>query len=1155
MPPKKNKAKATTQQSKKEEPQVTVHATEQVETTAQAIVEPSPANESQAAVEPSAVNEVTEPSTTEPEQKESVTQELLDIRKRRSEFKEQANTFFRNSDWKAAKQAYSAGIDLMTVSPTSPAEDKSLQAVLWTNRAMCSIKLADFRAAIADCELAIQADGSYAKAYYRKAMAHEGLAAGTNLQELQEALTNYTRILKFEPENTDAQNAARRLRTVLEKATVDQRTPLFFINKIRGGKEPQNTSANIKMIMGLCISESRHMRSALDLNFASLLLQYALPTDFHQEDDTIPTAMRALSTLLFRAAVATHKEEAKQQNPSATGAATEGKKEKVCVPLGHEDTEALTKQGAKMLKRLTEYLKWYTTSGKKGEDAYLHGHFLGFLNLIAKYCAHPSFKQFRKPAIEALLSCCIPEEDTKSLAVAAGAIKALTSIAASDDSGLEDVRTVVLPTLLFSKLSSSIKLRKVLVTALAIALGNNPSKKKEAEDKYDKMNKKQAEEEQKKHAEHEQKWTQSVTTLVVSPLLSEDENVIKTGLLALSLVLQAFPTLGIDIVKARWKLHSEEGKPVQVPHLPPQEEKPAEAPPTEREEGEDKKEAGKPEEKEEEGTSALQLLLFLAQDSGDDTQKLATTVLALASSDKVVRETVVAAGNEDLFFDLLKSDDHLIRSYAGVALAKLAVVGEEKRTKEQFEQILTGVLEVLSPPRDHHKKKDEDDEEKEDMFGLEQESKNKEDECIRQIIESVAYLSLNIVIKKLLASHGNGAWLEKVLSYAGHEDKSIRFGVVSIVHNMATSAEDINKAVDQEIDQLRKIAAKGLPGAEQREALTKKAGDPKSIALIRKLLVKANAVRALAKAHAAYVTQFKEEKALTKKHGTPGEAPTEPLKEFIVKSMSTTMLYLCVDKDNRGAIVQQGGLKLLLNLYDFNNDETKTNVAVGIARICITTNPSLFSDGLVFSLVGPLLFVIEKSNNELFQFEATMAITNLASLSPEMRDKIVASEGWYHLTALLSSDNPRCQCAAVEAMCNLVECPKIIERLSSDVGEQDIKLLLMFAGTDDLPTQRAATGALAMASNVPEVAIRIAETVLTSYVLEDEEGNNTEGKRKEYSRNGCVVLATLSGNAELDPDVRVRVDYCVRNVSEALKARNRTFEQTAQIKKLEDDLD
>lgn len=198
---------------------------------------------------------------------------------------------------------------------------------------------------------------------------------------------------------------------------------MYFINKIRGGQEPDQVATHIKMAMGLCINDPRHMRSALDLNFASLLLDYALPASIHQKegDEVVAVAIRALSTILFRATLGVHKEEAAKTNTNKSG--VDPKKEKVCLPLEQEDCENLIKKGAKVLLRLTEYLKWFkTVQGKdnNSEVNTIHGQFLGFLNLVSKYCAYPSFASLRKPSIEALLACCVPEEDTKSLAVAAG---------------------------------------------------------------------------------------------------------------------------------------------------------------------------------------------------------------------------------------------------------------------------------------------------------------------------------------------------------------------------------------------------------------------------------------------------------------------------------------------------------------------------------------------------------------------------------------------------------------------------------------------------------------------------------------------------------------------------------------------------------------
>ena len=44
-------------------------------------------------------------------------------------------------------------------------------------------------------------------------------------------------------------------------------------------------------------------------------------------------------------------------------------------------------------------------------------------------------------------------------------------------------------------------------------------------------------------------------------------------------------------------------------------------------------------------------------------------------------------------------------------------------------------------------------------------------DCVRTIIETLAYLSLNIVTKKILASKQNGKWLRDILAFGSSEDK------------------------------------------------------------------------------------------------------------------------------------------------------------------------------------------------------------------------------------------------------------------------------------------------------------------------------------------------------------------------------------------------
>jgi hypothetical protein len=170
-----------------------------------------------------------------------------------------------------------------------------------------------------------------------------------------------------------------------------------------------------------------------------------------------------------------------------------------------------------------------------------------------------------------------------------------------------------------------------------------------------------------------------------------------------------------------------------------------------------------------------------------------------------------------------------------------------------------------------------------------------------------------------------------------------------------------------------------------------------------------------------------------------------------------------------------------------------------------------------------------------------MALTNLATVDDDVQAKIVKDGGWTTLNATMACDNPRVQCACVELAANLITCEKVVERLRSASGEQDLKILLMFCGTEDLPTQRAATGAIAMVTADPEVAYRVGTIVLTSYLQpdsEEEEGEADGDKtQREITRTGCEVLGELVSDMELDPDVRVRVDVCIENVGAALKAR------------------
>lgn len=54
-------------------------------------------------------------------------------------------------------------------------DGQNVRAILYANRAACYLELHQYKEAVNDCSSAIDIDGSYLKAWHRRAKAYEGL--------------------------------------------------------------------------------------------------------------------------------------------------------------------------------------------------------------------------------------------------------------------------------------------------------------------------------------------------------------------------------------------------------------------------------------------------------------------------------------------------------------------------------------------------------------------------------------------------------------------------------------------------------------------------------------------------------------------------------------------------------------------------------------------------------------------------------------------------------------------------------------------------------------------------------------------------------------------------------------------------------------------
>lgn len=74
----------------------------------------------------------------------------------------------------------------------------------------------------------------------------------------------------------------------------------------------------------------------------------------------------------------------------------------------------------------------------------------------------------------------------------------------------------------------------------------------------------------------------------------------------------------------------------------------------------------------------------------------------------------------------------------------------------------------------------------------------------------------------------------------------------------------------------------------------------------------------------------------------------------------------------------------------------------------------------MLELVRPIIKLLKIERSALENFEALMALTNLASISEIVRRRILKEDGFSQVEQYLFEEHPMLRRAATECMCNLV---------------------------------------------------------------------------------------------------------------------------------------
>lgn len=259
---------------------------------------------------------------------------------------------------------------------------------------------------------------------------------------------------------------------------------------------------------------------------------------------------------------------------------------------------------------------------------------------------------------------------------------------------------------------------------------------------------------------------------------------------------------------------------------------------------------------------------------------------------------------------------------------------------------------------------------------------------------------------------------------------------------------------------------------------------------------------------------------------------------------------------------------------------------VALARLCLGVNPhSLFrGDGMAQDVAAVLVHVLKEATHELHQFEALMALTNIASLDEDARAAVAGAGAWEECVNLLGHRDGRLVRVAMELMCNIVTDATVLDLLRGPTGRRQAQYLYLFSGATtsmaaarrtssreskgktagdvvdgveeldeddevdddddddgiDLRTQLAATGALAMAASADlEVALVLARSCRADLEAQ------AQAAAEEWAGFSALIRRLADRSRPLDEGVRVRVQAAVDAMKQAIVIAKRELRQPA----------
>lgn len=406
----------------------------------------------------------------------------------------------------------------------------------------------------------------------------------------------------------------------------------------------------------------------------------------------------------------------------------------------------------------------------------------------------------------------------------------------------------------------------------------------------------------------------------------------------------------------------------------------------------------------------LQMILAMAQSDVLLEQKVAVECIIAAASKKDKAKGLAQSGAE-ILKKLYTCKNEEIRVRALVGLCKMGSVGGLDASIRPFADGSTKKLAeacrkfLVKPGKDKDVRK----------FAA----------------EGLSYLTLDADVKEKLIE--DRAAIQGLIELAKTGDQSALYGVVTTLVNLVNAYE--KQEILPELVELAKFAKHHIPEEHELD-------DPDFVS--GRIIVLAN-------------------EGVTSGLVALCKTESENSKEMIARVFNA----LCSEQEVRGKVVQQGGAKVLLPLSLNGTANGKRHAAQALSRIGITINPEVaFPGQRNLEVVRPLLNQLHPDCNSLENFEALMALCNLASMNESTRQRIIKEQGISKVETYMAEDHLMLQRAATQVMCNMVQSPEVVKMHEKE--NDRVKFLALLTMEEDEETALASSGALAYLTAVSE---------------------------------------------------------------------------------------